>query len=240
MNYILLPAYNEAQALPPLLEQIGNLDYPDMHVVAVDDGSNDGTADVIKSFKLDKPFTFLQHSQNQGLGKAMATGLAYLRTIMASDDTLTTLDADNTHSASHIPEMIEKIQEGYDMIIRSRYREGARQEGVPFHRQCLSLAVSYFLRVAAPFPGVRDYSCGFRTYSGSVLQKAWEHYGDTLVEEQGFACMTELLLKMSIFHPKILEMPLILRYDLKPTSSKMKITRTIYRYLVILKKIKKK
>lgn len=240
MNYILLPAYNEAEALPEILKTLSSPAFDDYHVIVVDDGSTDNTADVAKSFPLRKPVTVLQHSRNQGLGKAMATGLAHLRTIMASDDTLTTLDADNTHSASHIPEMIEKIHEGYDLIIRSRYRKGSRQEGVPFHRQCLSLAASYFLRVVAPVPGVRDYSCGFRTYSGSVLQKALTHYGDTLVEEQGFACMTELLLKIFSFHPRILEMPLILRYDLKPTPSKMKITRTISRYLVILKKIKKK
>lgn len=239
MNYILLPAYNEAKALPLLFEELKKLSGTDIHVVVVDDGSRDKTPDIVKSFNLNKPRTLLQHPHNQGLGKAMTTGLAHLRTIMSTTDTLTTLDADNTHPVSLIPEMIQKIHEGHDCIIRSRYRKGARQEGVPFHRQCLSLAASYFLRVAAPVPGVRDYSCGFRTYAGSLLQKAWGHYGDTLVEEQGFACMTELLLKMSIFCPTILEMPLILRYDLKPTPSKMKITRTISRYLIILRKIKK-
>lgn len=240
MNIILLPAYNEAEALKEMFKALAAPAFDDYSVIVADDGSTDNTADVVRSSPLRKPVTLLRHPENQGLGKAMKTGFSYLKTVMKPDDTLTTLDADNTHPVSLIPEMLEKIHEGYDCVIRSRYRKGARQEGVPFKRRLLSSGASYFLRVAANVPGVRDYSCGFRSYSGSLLRKAWARYGDALVEEQGFACMTEILLKMTVFRPKILELPLTLRYDLKPTPSKMKITRTISRYLVILRKIKQK
>lgn len=240
MNYILLPAYNEEGALAPLLQSFQNVTIPVIHIVVVDDGSTDKTADVVRSFAPQLPATLLQHTQNQGLGKTMATGLNYLLKIMTPLDTLTALDADNTHLPSQIPEMLQKIQDGHDIVIRSRYRKGAMQKGVPFRRQILSLAASFYLRAAAPVPGVRDYSCGFRTYSGTLLRNAWERYGEYLIEENSFACMTELLLKLSVLKPKIIELPLTLRYDLKPTPSKMNVSGTITRYFVILKKIQKK
>ncbi|MHC5715127.1 MAG: hypothetical protein ACYT04_27295 [Nostoc sp.] len=59
-------------------------------------------------------------------------------------------------------------------------------------------------------------------------------YGDNLFTESGFACMIDLLLKAKVLKPKIAEIPMVLRYDQKPTASKMKILITITRILKLL------
>jgi dolichol-phosphate mannosyltransferase len=77
--------------------------------------------------------------------------------------------------------------------------------------------------------GIRDYSCGFRAYRATTLRAAYAHYGDKgFVTEQGFACMVEILLQLNrLGGVRFAEVPFILRYDLKPTPTKMNVLRTI-------------
>ncbi|MEE9432439.1 MAG: hypothetical protein V3V16_15440 [Melioribacteraceae bacterium] len=64
-----------------------------------------------------------------------------------------------------------------------------------------------------------------------MLRKASIHYGETLVNEQGFACMVELLLKLRHWTPNIIEIPFELRYDRKLGASKLKLFKTIFQYI---------
>ena len=84
-----------------------------------------------------------------------------------------------------------------------------------------------------PVKGARDYTCGFRVYRVTTLRKAVAAWGDRFVEEAGFTCMAEILLKLGRGGAKVIEWPLILRYDLKEGASKMKIMRTITRYFAM-------
>lgn len=238
MNYILLPAYNEEKALPEMLRALSAPEFHDYTVIVVDDGSTDGTAHAAASSPIGNKLIFLQHGQNKGLGQTMATGFSYLQTRMQDEDTLTTLDADNTHPVSDIPEMVSAIRGGCDIVIRSRFVPGAAEHGVPPHRRLFSRGASWLLRTTTRIPGVKDYSCGFRAYSGKLLREAWTRYGDALIEENGFACMFELLYKLSLLHPIIKELPLQLRYDLKPGPSKLPTLPTMRRYFALLKKWK--
>jgi len=230
--WIVLPAFNEAAALPRLLgamERVAGA--PFWRVVVVDDGSTDGTAAVARAHAGRLALTVLEHGANRGLAAAVRTGLGRACAQAPADAVVITMDADDTHDPAQIPRMVEAIRAGADVVIASRYRRGARQAGVPLHRVLLSAAAGWVLRVRFGLPGVRDYSCGFRAYRAGLLQRAHAAYGSRLVESRGFVVMTELLIKLVPLHPRVVEVPLELRYDRKVGPSKMPAAQTIVGYL---------
>ena len=137
------------------------------------------------------------------------------------------MDADNTHPPEILGGMLAGIDAGHNLMIASRYRTGASVEGLSKFREFLSLGARLLFQCAFPIRGVRDYTCGYRLYSADVLKRAWARYGDTLINEQGFACMADLLLKLSTMGLNCGEVPLLLQYGAKQGESKMRVGRTI-------------
>jgi len=239
MIIVVLPAYNEEEALGKLLPAIAavlpeaGLDY---QVIVVDDGSTDRTAQLVTAFQPRMPVRLLQHSTNQGLAAAMRTGLTAAAKVVGEEDIVVTMDADNTHDPGLIPDMVGKISEGADIVIASRFQPGSRVVGVPWHRQLFSWGASLLFRLLLPMPGVRDYTCGYRAYQSQVLHEAFERYGEGLISQQGFSCMVDLLLRLGALPVVITEVPMVLRYDLKPGASKMKIGATVLETLKLIVK----
>ena len=130
--------------------------------------------------------------------------------------------------------MIAKINAGNDLVIASRYAPGGQEVGLSWSRHVFSGGASALLRLFFPLRGARDYTCGYRAYSGALLHRAFAAYGDDLVQERGFTCMAEVLIKMGKLGARVVEVPLVLRYDLKSGPSKMNIPRTIWRYGVLI------
>jgi dolichol-phosphate mannosyltransferase len=144
------------------------------------------------------------------------------------------MDADNTHTPGLIRNMIRVVREGADVVIASRYQSGSYIRGVPLHRKLLSLGARAMFQIFFPIPGIRDYTCGYRAYRASVLKEAFRRYGDDFVNQEGFQCMVDILLKLRRMDLIFREVPLILRYDLKEGASKMKVARTIGRTLGLI------
>lgn len=231
---VVLPAYNEEKDLPPLLQHLGTVlsaaTY-DFRILVVDDGSSDATADVTRQAAAVFPITLLQHPQNMGLGAAIRTGL---QAATEEEGVVITMDADNSHDPALIPTMIEQLDKGYDVVIASRFQAGGQEIGVPLTRKMLSHTASAIMRTVFRYPNVRDYSCGYRAYRTSVLRTLQQTYGPDFLQEKGFACLLELLLKLRTVQARATEVPLVLRYDLKFGASKMRIFRTMARYAAIM------
>ncbi|GAH80896.1 unnamed protein product [marine sediment metagenome] len=87
------------------------------------------------------------------------------------------MDADNTHCPGLIFRMASLIDEGNDVIIASRYINGARVLGLPKKRRFLSIAASLFLKILFPTKGVKDFTSGYRAYRAAVLRKAFDKWG---------------------------------------------------------------
>jgi len=231
---IVLPIFNEEANLGPLFERIDDalrkttIPY---RIVAVDDGSTDGTPRVIERFRARASLEVVRHSVNQGLGAAIRSGLMEAVRLASAGDVIVTMDADESHTPALIVRMLEAIDGGCDVVIASRFQEGSECLGVPAHRQFLSVAASVLFRVLFPTPGVRDFTCGYRAYRVSALRRAVEKYGDSLFEFDGFQCMVDLLLKLRWAGARFAEVPVVLRYDLKQGQSKMRVFRTAARTL---------
>lgn len=239
MYYVMLPAYNEERDIGQLLERIRaalsdlNVSY---QVLVVNDGSRDRTLEILRGLQAALPLEILDHGVNKGLGQAMLTGLRRAAALMKEEDLLFTMDADNTHDPCLMGLMAEHITHGADLVIASRYELGGQEVGLSGLRSFLSRGASTLLKIFFPIHGAKDFTCGYRAYRGALLKRAFAAYGDHLVDEHGFTCMAEILIKMGAISARVSEVPLVLRYDLKSSPSKMKVLRTILRYFVLIAK----
>ncbi len=233
---VVLPAFNEEKDLPNLLARIRETLTAQpfkYQVIVVDDGSADRTAEIAREAAAAMPLRLIQHEKNSGLGMAIQTGLS---AAMKCADMVVVMDSDNTHDPIHVMEMVAEMEGGdTDVVIASRFQPGSVVIGVPAYRQLLSIGCFLLMKVLAPYRGVRDYSTGFRGYRASILQRlAAVHGEDKLVEESGFVCMLEVLLKLRALGARACEIPYTLRYDLKAGASKLRIWRTLKRYLAVV------
>jgi len=257
MLYIVLPAYNEAEELPALLEDIEQNCAPIPHqIVVINDGSTDGTSDIVQSYaQTHNNIHRVNHDQNQGLGAALNSGFQYVMNVNAKQgnrhetnrylnqeapDMVITMDADNTQPADRIPLLYEEICSGADLVIASRYVQGGEQHGLSLGRRVLSWGAGKFMHYFVPITGVRDYSCGYRAYRLSILAEGTRLYGPNIIKSRNFSGMVELLLKVAPFAERVTEVPLRLHYELKIGASKMRIWATIWGYILLIYQIKRK
>ncbi len=232
--HIVLPAYNEAASLPSLLRRIAEVARTEQVTAwVVDDGSSDGTADVMADV-VGLDVRLVRHPVNLGLGQAVQSGLKAALEAAAPDDFVVVMDADDTHDPALVTRLGDEILAGADVVICSRFVAGGDDRTAPLFRRMLSRSAAVLFRRMLGLSDVHDFTSGFRAYRVSVLTRASKHWGQRLVEERGFACMVELLLKLRHCHPVITEVPLELRYDRKQGPSKLKLWRTVAQYLKLL------
>ena len=235
--YIGLPAFNEEIALPRLLQRIDRLRpkfQGAISVVLYNDGSTDSTAAIAKDWQTRLPLVLLDCAQNKGLGAGLRALVEHAVATGGDDDILVVMDCDDTHDPEQIGEMLTAIDRGADVAIGSRFVGGATVQGVPLLRRFTALGAIVLFKLIHPVRGVRDYTCGYRCYRIGALKTLSARYGARLIEETGFACMVELLLKLNACGFRFSEIPLRLRYDLKPTPSKMDVSSNIGRLLKLL------
>jgi dolichol-phosphate mannosyltransferase len=204
-------------------------------VIWVNDCSSDQTAQKInKTVQQYSGWNFaIHHSQNRNLVGVLETTFSRYHEFVEDNEQLLgigLLDGDYSHPPAFFSPMIDKLKLGYDVAIASRFQVGSIIRGVPPHRELFSIVMSFLFRSFGRIPNVRDYSCGYRAYSAAIAKKLNTHK----FERRSFACMVELLCVADKHKATICEVPFILRYDLKLSSSKMKVVKTILETLQVL------
>lgn len=237
MIVVVLPAYNEASCIGALLNMFHEAIIEEgrqCRLIVVNDGSSDNTADVVSSYMDRIELELVDHPVNMGLAEAIKTGLFRAVESCSDKDIVVTMDADNSHLPGLLFRMVRLIREGNEVVIASRYQKGAKIRGLSLFRRSLSYGAAMLFRFILPMGGVRDYTCGYRAYKASLLRKAFAEYGSSFISEPGFSCMVDILIKLRKFDPIVVEVPLILRYDQKLSSSKMNVGRTVRQTLSLL------
>jgi dolichol-phosphate mannosyltransferase len=231
--HVILPAHNEAEALPPLLARLAGITSttPGLCVWLVDDGSTDDTAAIARQGVDGLDIRLISHPTNLGLGAALQSGISAVLQAAHDDDFVVVMDADDTHDVAVIEPMTWKLRAGADVVVASRFVASGDDQTAPPFRRLLSRGAALVFRICLPVNGPRDFTSGFRAYRVALLRRATRHFGEALIMERGFACMVELLLKLRYCRPVITEVPMVLRYDRKRTPSKLKLARTMGQYL---------
>jgi dolichol-phosphate mannosyltransferase len=233
--HVVLPAFNEEDSLPPLLARLSDVARTEKLVVwVIDDGSADQTASIAAAGCPGLDVRLVQHPQNLGLGQAVQSGIRAVLAAADPDDFMVVMDADDTHDPGLVRTLHDGLDAGADIVICSRFVDGGDDTTAPRFRRFLSRGARVMFQRTLHMGDVNDFTSGFRAYRVSLLARAAKHWGERLVEEQGFACMVELLLKLRHCNPVIAEIPLVLRYDRKQGASKLRLVKTMRQYVGLL------
>ena len=110
---IVIPVYNERDSITEVIDEVRGR-YPSAELVVVDDGSSDGTTELLRQYT-SAGVTLLRHPENRGYGAALKTGIR-----RASGDIIVTMDADGQHLASQIQPLLNRLDEDHDMVVGVR------------------------------------------------------------------------------------------------------------------------
>lgn len=237
--WIMLPAFNEENSIPlmfPKIDKVLKEKRLEYRIVVVEDGSTDYTAGVLEKMRADYPLDIVQHNINRGLGETERDGFEYIAEHADDDDVIVRLDCDDTHEPEYIVTLIDKLNEGYDVVNTSRFQPGGGQKGVSAYRAFISFSANLFMKLMFNISGVRDCSCGFRAYRAKVIKDAVRIFGNGFIQLKGlgFTATLETLVKLKLLGCRFAEVPFVLRYDKKASPSKMVTSITTLGYLTMV------
>jgi dolichol-phosphate mannosyltransferase len=166
---IIIPTFNERENIVRMIETVFSLPMP-FHLLVVDDGSPDGTAQLVKSLqpKYPEALYILERSGKQGLGTAYIAGFRW--GLERNYAYFFEMDADFSHDPQDLLRLYHACrEERADLAVGSRYVRGGKLENWPFDRILLSYGASLYVRLITQMP-VKDPTAGFVCYSRHVLQ----------------------------------------------------------------------
>ncbi|MDR7522231.1 MAG: glycosyltransferase family 2 protein [Armatimonadota bacterium] len=163
-SLVLLPLYNEAPTVGRVLDQVRR-HAPHCEILVVDDGSTDGSPEVLRAYP---EITVVTHAQNEGYGQSLIDGFAY--GLAHGYDAVVTLDCDEQHEPRQIPQFLAAL-EGADIVSGSRYLDpGLGGDPPPPDRRRLNEEITARLRALVGYP-ITDAFCGFKAYRAGALRR---------------------------------------------------------------------
>lgn len=167
---VVLPTYNEAENLPPMLDALLNLPNVPLRVLVADDNSPDGTGKIADDYAARFPerIYVLHRTEKAGLGPAYIAG--FRRAMELGADAIIQMDADFSHQPRYIPELIAKLESGYDLVIGSRFvKGGGVDKSWSAFRKLLSwFANSVYVKALLGLP-ISDATGGYRIWRRETL-----------------------------------------------------------------------
>lgn len=165
---VIIPVFNEVESIKELYAQLkkGLEQYTPYEIIFVDDGSSDGSVETIKKLsEIDNSIIFIQFHRNYGKSAALSEGFKY-----ANGNYVVTMDADLQDDPSEIKNLINKLEEGYDLV--SGWKKDRKD---PLSKRLPSKLFNFVTRIVT---GVRihDFNCGLKIYKKAVV-KTLELYG---------------------------------------------------------------
>lgn len=195
MISVVIPAYNEKDSIPILYEKLTKVLEDDYEIIFVDDGSDDGTFEVLQKIAdKDSRVKVIRFRRNYGQTAAMYAGFQH-----AKGEIIITMDADLQNDPEDIPALIRKLEEGYDLV--SGWRKDRKD---PFFSRRLPSMIANWIISKVTGVELHDYGCTLKAYRAEIL-KELELYGDmhrflpALTKRHG-AKITEVVVR---HHPRL-------------------------------------
>jgi glycosyltransferase involved in cell wall biosynthesis len=193
MIYVCIPSYNEAPTVGLLLWKIRQVfaGFPrEYHLLVLDDGSQDTTAEVLERYTRVLPLTVIRHQERRGYAACIEELLrqAVERTDRPKRDAAILMHADFAHGPNFIPDLVRRIESGADIVIAE-----SKLEGEPSRvRRLVRRLAPVLLRGVVTVPGVSDVVSGFAIFRLIALRNAFRTQPPPLLTTQGWAANAEL------------------------------------------------
>jgi dolichol-phosphate mannosyltransferase len=169
-NLIIIPTYNEKENIEKMIRKVMSLK-EGFHLLVVDDGSPDGTGQIVKDLQTDFPekLHIQERAGKLGLGTAYLHGFNW--GLKKGYEYLFEMDADFSHNPDDLTRLLDAcVNKGGDMSIGSRYVKGGRVANWDRKRLLLSFLASWYVRIIL-WVGIHDTTAGFKCYNRRVLEK---------------------------------------------------------------------
>ena len=167
---VIIPTYNEKENIEKIIRAVMGLEKA-FNILVIDDGSPDGTADIVKGLMADEfkdRLFIIERSGKLGLGTAYIAGFKWA--LEHSYDYIFEMDADFSHDPNDLPRLYAACHdEGADVAIGSRYVSGVNGVNWPIGRVLMSYFASKYVRLVTGF-SVHDTTAGFKCYKRRVLE----------------------------------------------------------------------
>ncbi|MBL7129616.1 MAG: polyprenol monophosphomannose synthase [Ignavibacteria bacterium] len=227
---VIIPTYNESENILKIIpEVLSNSDeHNEFNVLVVDDNSPDGTADMVSNYESENVF-LIKREQKAGLGTAYIEGFKYA--IKNSFDLVFEMDADFSHDPKYLKLFVKEINNGYDLVVGSRYVSGVSVVNWPISRLILSYTANVYTRLITGLK-VKDTTAGFMCYRVSALSQI----NLDNVKSNGYSFQIEMKFKFYKKGFKIKEIP-ILFIDRRAGHSKMS-RKVVYEAYFMVWKLK--
>jgi dolichol-phosphate mannosyltransferase len=198
---VIIPTYNEAENIERILRRIAE-SLPDAGVLVVDDGSPDGTGDLVKKVAADLSDVHLMaRATKSGLGSAYRAGFVW--GMDNGYDVMIEMDADFSHDPGALPALVQPLTQGYDVAIGSRYVKGGHVPNWARHRHLLSKGGNSYASVVLGLH-VSDSTAGFRAYTAGILRKL----DLEIIRAEGYGFQIEMTYRCKQQGAKIKEVPI--------------------------------
>jgi dolichol-phosphate mannosyltransferase len=209
---VVIPTYNEADNIPRLLPAVLSQS-PNLDVLIVDDGSPDGTADLVRQFQAGSARVHLVvRAGKMGLGTAYVEGFRFA--LQRGYEYVFEMDADFSHDPAEITNFLQEA-ERTDLVIGSRYTNGVRVLNWPIKRLLLSYFANVYTRFMIGLP-LHDATGGYKCYRRKVL----ENIDLSRIHSNGYAFQIEMSFKAWKKGFTLTEIPIVF-HDRRSGQSKM-------------------
>ncbi|HMK11781.1 MAG TPA: polyprenol monophosphomannose synthase [Acidimicrobiales bacterium] len=208
---VVLPTYNEALNIEEVLRKV-RAALPDAHLLVVDDGSPDGTADLAEELGRELGnVSVLRRPAKAGLGSAYRAG--FREGIARGLDVMIEMDSDLSHDPAALPSLLAEIEDGADLVIGSRYVPGGTIPNWRLHRRLLSRWGNRYAGLVLALP-VRDATAGYRAYRAEALAKI----DLDAVKADGYGFQIEMAYAVRRTGGRIVEVPISFKDRVRGTS----------------------
>ncbi|NTU81730.1 MAG: polyprenol monophosphomannose synthase [Chloroflexales bacterium] len=198
---VVVPTYNEAENIGKLIPRI--LANPRFRVLVVDDGSPDGTGDLVAAIATGEHRVALQRRPGKlGLGTAYIAG--FRRALADGAEFIFEMDADFSHDPRYLPDLLAAVEAGADLALGSRYVPGGGTTDWGLARQLISRGGNLYAGLILSLP-LADATGGFRCYR----RRALEAIDLGLVRSNGYAFQIEMAYRIRRAGLAIREVPII-------------------------------
>ena len=218
---VIIPTYNEAENIGSVIGQVLCLPIA-FDVLVVDDGSPDGTGDLVEALRKSHPnrISILRRKGKQGLGTAYIAGFNFA--LEHGYDLICEMDADLSHNPNDLVRLAEPVLKGSaDLAIGSRYVNGVRVMNWPLSRLMLSYGAGMYTRAITGIK-VQDVTAGFKCFHRRVL----EAIDLNAVRSNGYSFQIELNFKAWKKGFSLVEVPIIFT---ERTEGRSKMSKAIVR-----------